>query len=223
MIVTLPASEIAKKQHGGKKYSSSLRVWHWMNTVIISGSLLTVLLNSTITDERPVAEMIQNDLNNQGVTINGKQAHLLAHGLGDKVWNVHIYFGYVLGALLLFRLVLEFFQLTDQKFIGKLKDVYQQLKYNKINRKQIKHEFAVKSIYAIFYVLLFILVVTGLFLSFEDFFASFRAIRHSVKEVHGFCMYLILGFIFVHIAGVIIAERKNDKGMVSDMINGGES
>jgi cytochrome b len=67
------------------------------------------------------------------------------------------------------------------------------------------------------------MVLTGLFLSFEDFFASFRSIRHALKEVHGFCMYLILAFIFVHLAGVFLAERKNEKGIVSDMINGGGS
>jgi cytochrome b len=34
-------------------------------------------------------------------------------------------------------------------------------------------------------------------------------------------MYLILAFIVVHLAGVFLAERKNGKGIVSDMINGG--
>ena len=45
--------------------------------------------------------------------------------------------------------------------------------------------------------------------------------RHDVKEVHGFIMYLIIAFIVVHIAGVLLAERKNSKGITSDMINGG--
>jgi len=80
----------------------------------------------------------------------------------------------------------------------------------------------VKSLYAIFYLLLIIMVVTGLFLAFEDFFAPYKAIRHSVKEFHGFCMYLIIGFIVIHIAGVFLAERKDSKGIVSDMINGGK-
>jgi cytochrome b len=34
-------------------------------------------------------------------------------------------------------------------------------------------------------------------------------------------MYLILAFIVVHLAGVFLAERKDSKGIVSDMINGG--
>jgi cytochrome b len=35
-------------------------------------------------------------------------------------------------------------------------------------------------------------------------------------------MYLILAFIAVHLAGVYLAERKDGKGIVSDMINGGK-
>ncbi|MDB5129562.1 cytochrome b/b6 domain-containing protein [Mucilaginibacter sp.] len=210
-------------QHQGhiKKYSASLRLWHWANTIVISGSLLTVLINSTITDERPVSALVKNELKNAGTTISDRQAGSVAHALGDSVWSIHIYFGYVLVALLLFRLVLEFFQLADQKFIRKMKSAYSQFQTTKKNREIAKHELTVKSIYATFYLLLIMMAVTGLFLAFEDLLAPFKSIRDSVKEVHGFCMYLILAFIFVHLAGIFLAERKNNKGIVSDMINGG--
>ena len=65
------------------------------------------------------------------------------------------------------------------------------------------------------------MVITGLFLAFEDLMAPFKSIRHSVKSFHGFCMYLVLAFIAVHLIGVFLAERKDSKGIVSDMINGG--
>lgn len=111
--------------------------------------------------------------------------------------------------------------MADQKFIRKMKDVYRQFQSIKKQRELAKHELAVKAIYAAFYILLIIMAVTGLFLAFEDLLAPFKSIRHSVKEVHGFCMYLILAFIVVHLAGVFLAERKDNKGIVSDMINGG--
>ncbi|MDN5288374.1 MAG: Ni,Fe-hydrogenase cytochrome b subunit [Mucilaginibacter sp.] len=204
-----------------KKYSASLRLWHWANTVVISDSLLTVLINSTITDERPVSTLVKTELKNAGATVNDEQAGSIAHALGDSVWSIHIYFGYVLVGLLLFRLVLEFFQLADQQFIRKMKSAYSQFQTTKKNRELVKHELTVKAIYAVFYILLIVMAVTGLFLAFEDLLAPFKSIRHSVKEVHGFCMYLILAFIFVHLAGVFLAERKINKGIVSDMINGG--
>ena len=53
----------------------------------------------------------------------------------------------------------------------------------------------VKTIYAMFYLMLITMAVTGLFLAFEDFFEPYKAYRHAIKEVHGFIMYLILGFI----------------------------
>ncbi|MDN3582065.1 cytochrome b/b6 domain-containing protein [Mucilaginibacter flavus] len=206
-----------------KKYSWPLRLWHWLNLVVIGGSLITVLINSTITDRQPISKLVQTELQKSGVTITGQEAGSVAHSLEDNVWNVHIYFGYVLVALLLFRLLLEFFQLADQKFIRQFKSAYHQYKITKKNREAAQHEWVVKLIYTVFYLLLVIMAVTGLFLAFEDAMAPYKAIRHNVKDVHGFCMYLIIAFIVVHIAGVLLAERKDTgKGIVSDMINGGK-
>jgi len=204
-----------------KKYSSSLRFWHWANMLVISGSLLTVLLNSTLLKSRTDMPVIKSALTNAGATVTDAQVKAAAHDLSDSVWDIHVYFGYGLVALLLFRIVLEFFQLADQKFIRKLKSAWRQYHEIKKNRELALHEFVVKSIYLVFYLLLVIMAVTGLFLAFEDFFAPYKAIRSSVKDVHNFCMYLILTFITVHLAGVFLAERKESKGIVSDMINGG--
>jgi len=66
------------------------------------------------------------------------------------------------------------------------------------------------------------MAVTGLCLAFEDDFAALKKI-HAIKEIHGFCMYLIIAFIVVHLAGVFLAERKDSPGIVSDMINGGKA
>jgi Ni/Fe-hydrogenase 1 B-type cytochrome subunit len=203
-----------------KKYSASLRLWHWANTIVISGSLITVLINATITDDHQTSALLKDELQKSGVSATNDQVRSAAHALSDSVWDVHKYFGYVLAGLLLFRLLLELFQLADQKFIRKLKSTYAQFSARK-KSSEARHEFAVKSIYATFYILLIAQVITGLFLAFEDAMAPFKSIRHTVKDVHGFIMYLILAFIVVHLAGVFLAERKDSKGIVSDMINGG--
>jgi len=52
------------------------------------------------------------------------------------------------------------------------------------------------------------MAVTGLSLAFEDRLTFLKPIKNDIKEVHGFCMYLIIAFIIVHIAGVFLAERK---------------
>ncbi|MEO8949298.1 MAG: cytochrome b/b6 domain-containing protein, partial [Mucilaginibacter sp.] len=125
-----------------------------------------------------------------------------------------------LAALLLFRFLLEFFQLADQKLIRKIKAAYQQYYITKKNRETARHELLVKLLYAVFYLLLCIMAITGLCLAFEDDVPALKAI-HAIREIHGFVMYLILAFIAVHLAGVFMAERKESKGIVSDMINGG--
>lgn len=202
-----------------KKYSAPLRCWHWANAVIMSGSLITVLINSTLTGRRNISAVVQQELKT-GTGEIAQQGKGISHALSDQVWGVHTWFGYALAALLLFRLLLESFQLTDQKFVRTLKAAYTQFRVAKKNRELARHEPAVKSLYAVFYLLLIISVVTGLLLAFEDLLGPFKSIRHSV-EVHGFCMYLLIAFIVVHLAGVLLAERKDGAGIVSDMINGG--
>jgi Ni/Fe-hydrogenase 1 B-type cytochrome subunit len=221
----MTAIEPLKKVPGNppvvKKYSSSLRLWHWLNAIVISGSLITVLINSTILKSRKSAPTVLEAMQQDSAHITLKQAQTGVHALGDKVWDVHVYFGYCLAALLLFRLIAEFFQLADQKFIRRFKAAWQQFFIIKKQRELARHDLAVKSIYLVFYLLLVIMVVTGLCLAFEDSLAFMKTIGHTIRDVHGFCMYLILAFIVIHVAGVFLAERKDGKGIVSDMINGG--
>ena len=204
-----------------KKHSSSIRLWHWLNAIVITGSLLTVLLNSTLLKTKKNAVAIKANLAYSGVTVTDNQAQSVAHELSDKVWMIHTYFGYTLATLLLFRLLLEFFQLANQRFIRKLKSAYHQYQTTKKHRELAKHEFWVKTIYAIFYLMLITMALTGLCLAFEDDIPLLKSI-HAFRQIHAFTMYLILAFIVVHIVGVLLADRKDSRGIVSDMINGGK-
>jgi len=204
-----------------KKYSAPLRLWHWLSAIVISGSLLTVLANSTITNGRANAGVIQKSLSEKNISVSQDQAWGAAHEIGDKVWALHTYFGYTLIALFVFRLILELFQRADQKLIRNIKAAYKQHVVLKKNRETAKHELVVKSLYFTFYTLLVIMAITGLCMAFEDDVPALKI--HALREIHGFCMYLIIAFIIVHLSGVFLAERKNSKGIVSDMINGGNT
>lgn len=204
-----------------KRYSAGLRFWHWSNTIVITGSLLTVLLNSTLLDPRSNAEFVLSELQHAGAVVSAKQAGSVSHGLEEKVWELHIYFGYFLAALFLFRIVLEIVQRRDHKFLAGLKRAWNQFSFAANDNKPARHELTVKVLYLVFYLALTILTLTGLTLVFRNELGIPRDIGHSIKEVHGFCMYVVLGFIALHIAGVLLAERKDSKGIVSDMLNGG--
>jgi len=207
MSILEPVRKDIENQKQIKTHSAMIRLWHWSNTLIITGSLVTVLINSTLFEDKLLRSTVES--------------RSLLETLEDKVWGLHIYFGYALAALFLFRIILEFFQRPKQKFFHKFKVAYQDYFILKHQRQMARRELAVKVAYIIFYVLIAILVISGLTMAFEDEIGLQRSFAHSVKEFHGFCMYLIIAFIGVHLAGVIMAERKQSKGIVSDMINGG--
>src|SRR5882757_9925823 len=108
MSVIEPVKIDIDKPNQIKTYSSSLRLWHWLNAVVITGSLLTVLINSTILDDNSSAAFIKGELQKAGSAATDKQVRSVAHAMSDNVWEIHIYFGYALVTLLVFRLVLEF-------------------------------------------------------------------------------------------------------------------
>ena len=218
LVATAPVAEAEATRT--KKYSTSIRIWHWLNAIIITGSLVTVLINSTVMKAWTNASLIADKLKEKGVEVSEDQARSVAFALSDKVWAVHTYLGYALAGLFLFRIILEFFELADQKLIRKIKTARKSFLSRQEGRISSRNEMLIKTLYAVFYVLLIVMVVTGLCLAFRDNIPALRQM-HFIKEIHGFTMYLIIGFIIVHVAGVVIGERKGHKGIISDMINGG--
>jgi len=219
VVATAPVAEVETTRI--KKYSSGIRLWHWLNAIIITGSLLTVFINSTVMKAWTNASLIADKLKEKGVEVSEDQARSVAFALSDKVWAVHTYLGYALTGLFLFRIILEFFELADQKLIRKIKSARLLFLSLQEDRTSSRNEMLIKTLYAFFYVLLMVMVATGLCLAFRESIPVLRKM-HFIKEIHGFTMYLIIGFIIVHIAGVVIGEKRRHKGIVSDMINGGQ-
>ncbi|MEJ5995053.1 cytochrome b/b6 domain-containing protein [Pedobacter sp. Du54] len=202
-----------------KKNSVYIRIWHWLNVALICGSLLTVLINSTLFDGRPSSAFIKNELQQAGANVSQEQARAVQHGFEDKIWEIHIYIGYALAALVLYRILMELFESKPYKFFPKLKRSFRLYFTTKIRSNG--YEFGIKLLYLVFYSVIFLMVITGLSVAFDDELGFSKSFSHTLKEFHGFCMYIIIAFSVLHIAGVFFAERKDKKGIVSDMINGG--
>lgn len=221
MTTNLASGAATDQPKTKKRYPASLRLWHWLNALVITGSYITVAVNSTVLSGGSGLQVVKGSLSRNGVTLTEDQARGVVHDLRDSVWEWHKYIGFVLTALFLFRIILELCQVADQKLLRKIKIAYHQYFIIKQQRELSRHEFWVKTLYAVFYLLLAITVITGIDLSFEDDYQFLRQF-HFLKEIHQVNMYLIMAFIVIHVAGVIIAERRGrDKGIVSDMINGG--
>lgn len=205
-----------------KKNSFNIRLWHWLNVIIISGSLLTVLLNSTILNRKPTTTLITEQLTKAGATTNATAAaQQAAHELNEKVWEIHAYFGLMLASLLLYRIIIEFIQPEKQRLFKRLSVARLKLNDTGTGRFLARHEYTVKLIYLGFYIVLCLIAITGLSLFFKAQLGLSKNFAHEVKEVHGFFMYIVLAFIVVHIVGVLLAEKKQSPGIISDMVNGG--
>jgi Ni/Fe-hydrogenase 1 B-type cytochrome subunit len=180
---------------------------HWLSAIVITGSLLTVLANSTITNGRKNAAIIKTELSKNKVAVNPDQARSAAHEISDQVWALHTYFGYGLAALLLFRIVVELFQPGDQKLIPKIKSAYNHYFVIRQKRELARHEFFVKTLYAVFYLLLMIMAITGLCLAFEDDVALLKKI-HAIREIHGFLYVSYSGFYSCAFGRSVFSRKK---------------
>jgi Ni/Fe-hydrogenase 1 B-type cytochrome subunit len=206
----------------GKKNSLALRLWHWSSAAVISSLLTTILFLKVIVNGRALGPEFQGILQKSGVVLSQQQTRGLTHAVSEHIWGWHIYLGLALSFLLLFRIVLEFLQRGRQRFAAKLSTARQYFRQQGADLQDARHSLVVKYSYLVFYLMLVVMVVTGLILTYADDVEALHKIEHTAKEIHNVNMYLILAFIVLHIGGVVWAEVTRSRGLVSDMIHGGE-
>lgn len=221
MATIEPVMQDLRNPEKVKKYSPNVRLWHWLNFIVIGGLLLTVLINETVLDRQPVSLLISEQFGKSGIPENQAAVGGIAHELSERVWTLHGYIGILLVLLFAYRVITEFTVPRSQLLSYKIKEARSILKKMGPEHYLARHELTVKLIYIAFYIVMVMLVVTGLTLFLRNTIGLDRSLAHEIKEIHGFCMYVIIGFIIVHLAGVILAELKRSPGIVSDMIHGG--
>ncbi len=194
-----------------KEFSKPLAFWHWSNLLAIALILLTVLMVKTIFNGRANAPAVIAALEKKGVLIDTEQARAVTKIYSKQLWDWHVYFGYALTALLLFRIVLEFYQSEDSKLLKRFKQAKSYLKNAGTEIKEAQHILVVKLTYFVFYATLVLMVSTGLFIKFSSDYPKLKPIKEFLKEVHNVGMYVILAFIVAHLAGLWLHERKKEK------------
>jgi Ni,Fe-hydrogenase I cytochrome b subunit len=202
------------------QHSPLLRIWHWLTFLFILGSIVTVLVNSTVLSPRENIKLVQEQLQKKGVAVTDEQAFAVSHEYEDKMWDVHKLIGYGLAVLFLFRIFIELVVPSEERIINKLRKVKEAQRLNDNNNAEYTHYLRVRLTYSIFLLLLLGMILTGMGMAFGRDLGFSRDIFRSVKSVHAFIQYLIYAFIVVHLAGVILAENGKLKGIVSGMING---
>jgi len=190
-----------------QKWRFDFRIWHWVHAAVVLGLLGTVFLRKTFLSWRTNSELLTQKLSEIDLTVTEAQAKVLAKAIRAPMWEWHIILGYALAGLLVWRIVLFFTQSG--------KENYQDLKNETLHKKIVKIG------YIGIYVILSFMATTGLVIHFYEELGLLKETAHDVKEIHELVFNAILIFVPLHIIGVVIAEMRDEKGIISDMFHGG--
>lgn len=186
------------------KYTLLFRIWHWLNAFVVLGLLGTVFLRKTFLSKHDNADILINKLLEMGIEITEKQGITLAKSIRSVMWEWHIILGYALAFLILYRIYLYFFDKSIKADFNSL-DTHHKL---------------VKISYYVVYSILAFLAVSGLVIHFYQEIGMSKDFAHDIKEVHEFTYLFILYFTPLHVAGVVMADAKEENGLISTMIHG---
>jgi len=184
-----------------KNYSLHMRIWHWLNAVVVLGLLGTFFLRKTFFSWRANAEIIAAKLQTFGIIVTQKQAGALARAIREPMWEWHIILGYAFAGLVAWRLVMIF-----REGFG----------YAPVNA----HMAWVYRGYKIFYAVFAFMAVSGILLHLGDKIGMGESLEDSIKEMHELVAWSVAGFVALHIAGVFVADNRDQKGITSKMVSG---
>jgi len=205
-----------------QKHATAIRIWHWLFFATIAFIIITVLFESTMFNPRENASMVQNVLKEKNATVTEERARAVAHEYGDKLWDLHKLLGFGLSLLFIARIIIEITLSEEEKFKTRMKNALFSYRQNTENKSIFKLYVIAKYSYSFFYLLILYMATLGLLLAFGNKLGITRPVHHFIKDAHGFGQYLVYAFIFFHLCGVIFADIKHSKGIISGMVNGGE-
>lgn len=179
-----------------RHFSSSFRVWHWLNAVAMFGLFITVVLRESVMDKNNIAAIVQTKMVEFGTTITDEHAVMIGKAVRSPMWDWHIYLGIAVAVLLVARLA------------AVLKNGF-----------GFDNNAAMQKVYRLYkavYVLLAMMSISGLVL----YFKVAGEAKESVETAHQYVGWALFAFVAVHIIGVVLAEKTDQSGLVSRMING---
>ena len=190
-----------------KKWRLDFRIWHWVHAFVILGLMGTVFLRKTFLSWRANAEILTQKLSEIDLSVTEAQAKVLAKAIRAPMWEWHILLGYALAALVLWRAILFFSESGKQN-------------YKYFQAKDLHKKMVTLSYIGIYSLLLF-MTISGLSIHFYEFLGLTKEFAHDIKEVHEFVFfYGVLVFVPLHIVGVVVADLRDEKGIISNMIHG---
>lgn len=183
------------------KYSTTYRIMHWAIATSFILLLITIFLRLTWMNKFNMAAIIENYLSGTDQVLSQDQLIVLAKKLRQPMWDWHIYLGYTLTGLFSLRFILPFF--------GEMK-IQNPFDKNLSIKGKIQ-----KWAYIIFYICVVVSLVTGLIIELGP-----KEYKAAMESIHVLGIYYLVGFIVLHLAGVLFAEFTNQKGIISRIVSG---
>jgi len=184
-----------------RTYTTIYRIMHWAIAICMLLLLLTIFLRLTWMNKNNVSDIIQDYLATTNVSLSEDETILLAKKIRKPMWDWHIYLGYALVGLYSIRMLLPFFG---------------HMKFSNPFRKELSSKTKFQyTLYIIFYICVAISLITGLIIEFGP-----KTLKKSMESIHELSIYYLLGFIVLHIGGVLYAEFTTNKGIISKIVSG---
>ena len=179
-----------------RNFSSSFRVWHWLNAFALFGLFITVVLRESVMHKANIGAIVQAKMAELGTVITEEQAVMIGKAVRSPMWDWHIYLGIAVAVLLLWRLAMVVkngFGFDDNPAMQKVYLLY-------------------RAVYGV----MAIMSLSGLAL----YYRIAGEAKENVETVHMVLGWAIFAFIALHIIGVVLAEKGDQSGLVSRRING---
>jgi Ni,Fe-hydrogenase I cytochrome b subunit len=165
--------------------SAAIRIWHWLTFLFVIALMITVLLESTVLNQRENIPVVQAELQKKGVTVDNNQALVVSHLYAEKIWDLHKLLGYALTFLVLSRIVIEVTQKKEEGMKFRFENALQGLQQSGDNNKDLLHYLLVRISYSGFYLVLLAMATTGMLIAFGSDLGISGPVRLTIKEVHG--------------------------------------
>lgn len=182
-------------------YSKVYRIIHWAIAISFLLLLFTIFLRLTWLNKYNVAAIIQDFLSTTDQKLSQDQLIALAKKIRQPMWEWHIYIGYLLVGLFSIRFLLPAFG-------------YMAIQNPFIKGLTTKVRFQ-KWVYLIFYACVIASLVTGLLIVFGP-----SGWKDTMEGIHVLGIYYLIAYIILHVAGVLIAELTDQKGIISRIVSG---
>lgn len=180
------------------KFTATHRIFHWSIAILMALLFLTGFLRMEWMSKKNIISSVEQ---HAGAAVNNEQARAIAKEVLAPMWEWHIIAAYILVFIFLGRII--YMLLKGIRFPNPFK-----------KRQAIKLRFQ-GFLYCTFYLLVFIMIVTGLYLNLGagDW-------KQPMEKIHKLAIYWFPIFIGFHLIGIVIGELTDKKGITSKMISG---